>query len=256
MTMAKNILRENLVKAATALKQSDYTVVFTGSGISAESGIPPYRGPGGIWKKKDTVFLDMRHFLRNPKSSWEMIRKTFFDRIGKARPNAAHRAIAKLENRGHVQSVITQNIDNLHQEAGSRTVYDYHGTIKKLRCTECNRVLPSDGIDLALLPPVCSECRGVLKPDFVFFGEPIPDEIDWLSRGEAENASVMLVIGTTGEVKPASLIPLTAKRSQSLIIEINIEESRYTKQITDIFLPGRATDILTRLADGVIGNGQ
>ncbi|MBT8489901.1 MAG: RNA polymerase subunit sigma, partial [Deltaproteobacteria bacterium] len=124
--MAKNMLRENIVKAATALKQSDYTVVFTGSGISVESGIPPYRGPGGIWEKQDPVFLDMRHFLRNPKSSWEMIRKTFFDHIGKARPNAAHRAIAKLENRGHVQSVITQNIDNLHQEAGSRTVYEYH----------------------------------------------------------------------------------------------------------------------------------
>jgi len=254
--MAKNMLRENIMKAVTALKQSDYTVIFTGSGISVESGIPPFRGPGGIWEKQNPIFLDMRYFLRNPKSSWELIRKIFFDRIEKARPNAAHRAIAVLENRGHVQSVITQNIDNLHQEAGSRTVYEYHGTIKKLRCTECNTVFPSDEIDLAFLPPLCSKCGGVLKPDFVFFGEPIPEGIDWLSRGEAENADVMLVIGTTGEIKPASLIPLTAKRSQSLIIEINIEESRYTKQITDIFLPGRATDILTRLADGVIGNGR
>jgi NAD-dependent deacetylase len=254
--MAKNILRKNIAKAAAALRQSDYTVVFTGSGISVESGIPPYRGPGGIWKKQDPAFLDMRYFLKNPKSSWEMIKKVFYDRMRKARPNAAHRTIAELENRGHVRSVITQNIDNLHQEAGSRTVYEYHGTIRRLRCTDCNKIAPSDGIDLTVLPPVCNECRGVLKPDFVFFGEPIPDEIEWLTRGEAENAGVMLVIGTTGEIKPASLIPLTAKRSQALIIEINVEESRYTKQITDIFLPGRATDILTRLADGITGNGQ
>lgn len=254
--MTKSMLRDNIEKAATALKQSDYTVVFTGSGISVESGIPPYRGSGGIWKEQDPVFLDIRYFLKNPKLSWEMIKKFFFDRIGKARPNAAHRVIAEFENRGHVQSVITQNIDNLHQEAGSRSVCEYHGTIKKLRCTECNTIFSSDEIDLAVLPPLCSNCGGVLKPDFVFFGEPIPDETDWLSQGEAENAGVMLVIGTMGEIKPASLIPLIAKRSQSLIIEINLEESRYTKQITDIFMPGRATDILTRLADRVIGNGQ
>ena len=181
---------ENINTAVSLIKKSKYTVVFTGAGVSVESGIPPFRGPRGLWQRYDSSYLSLRYFHKQPKKSWEMIKKIFYDVIAPAQPNAAHKAIADLENRGHVNSVITQNIDNLHQKAGSQTVYEYHGTIKKLVCMECYRIVESDSIDLTVLPPICPKCAGILKPDFVFFGESIPEETNILCLGEAEYADV------------------------------------------------------------------
>jgi NAD-dependent deacetylase len=246
------MLEAAIADAASLMAQSKYLVVFTGAGISAESGIPPFRGPDGLWARNNPEFLHIRYFRRKPQQSWKMIKKIFFDLMGKARPNAAHRAIAALEKAGCVKSVITQNIDHLHQAAGSRTVYEYHGTIGALVCMECGMKYPSPTIDLDVLPPRCPGCTGVLKPDFVFFGEAIPDEVDWLARGEAENADVMLIVGTTGTVKPASLIPFIAKRARATIIEINTEDSAFSRNITDIFLRGRATVVLPQLVDIVL----
>jgi len=245
---------EDITAAVSLIQESKYTVVFTGAGISVESGIPPFRGPRGLWQHYDSSCLTLRYFRKQPKKSWEMIKKIFYDVIASAQPNAAHKAIAALEKSGHVNSVITQNIDDLHQKAGSQTVYEYHGTIKKLVCMECFRSVESENIDLTVLPPTCPGCGGILKPDFVFFGESIPRETTSLCLGEAEYADVMLVIGTTGSVKPASLIPFAAKRVGAAIIEVNIAPSTYTHHITDIFLKGTATDILTRAADRIIDN--
>lgn len=247
---------ENINTAVSLIKKSKYTVVFTGAGISVESGIPPFRGPRGLWQRYDSSYLSLRYFRKQPKKSWEMIRKIFYDVIVPAQPNAAHKAIADLENRGYVNSVITQNIDNLHQKAGSQTVYEYHGTIKKLVCMECFRIVESDSIDLTALPPICPKCGGILKPDFIFFDESIPEETNNLCLGEAEYADVMMVIGTTGSVKPASMIPFAAKRVRGTIIEVNIAPSAYTHHITDIFLQGRATDILTVVAERIIDSRQ
>ena len=247
--------QEDTIKnAAYLIQNSEYTVVFTGAGISVESGIPPFRGPNGLWERYNPEFLHIRYFRRKPEQSWKMIKKIFFDFMGTARPNAAHRAIAALEEAGCVKSVITQNIDRLHQAAGSRTVYEYHGTIGAMLCMACGLKYPSSTISLDVLPPRCPGCAGILKPDFVFFGEAIPEEVDWLARGEAENADLMLIVGTTGAVKPASLIPFIAKRARATLIEINTEASAYSHNITDIFLRGRASTLLPQLTDIVTGD--
>jgi len=130
-------LEENILKAASLLKESSFTTAYTGAGISVESGIPPFRGEGGLWTKYDPTMLDIDHFLGNPVKGWEVIKEIFYDFFGKAKPNIAHLVLAEMENKGLVSRIITQNIDNLHQEAGSKQVYDFHGNSKKLICLEC-----------------------------------------------------------------------------------------------------------------------
>ena len=173
--------------------------------------------------------------------------KEFYDFFGKAEPNLAHIICAELESKGLVKSVITQNIDNLHQLAGSKIIHEFHGTSNILVCTKCKEKYYAKDIDLSTLPPLCEKCNGILKPDFVFFGEPIPEPAGGLSYKEAEIADVFLLIGTTGEIMPASIIPHMAKRNGAKIIEINIERSNYTDQITDIFLKGKATEVMSKL---------
>ncbi len=246
------MIEGDIGKAALSIRNSGYTVAFTGAGISVESGIPPFRGPEGLWAKYDPSLIEISRFYSNPELSWGMIREVFYDFIGKAKPNAAHYAVADLEKKGYIHSIITQNIDNLHQEAGSKNVYEYHGTTKKLRCVNCHRQFLRDEISLEELPPRCPVCKGVLKPEFVFFGEPIPDDVNRTSFYEARKAQIMLIVGTTGEIMPASLIPYTAKDSGCEIIEVNVSRTVYTDKITDIFLPGRATEILARLAELII----
>ena len=243
---------KDMLKAAELLKNSRHTVAFTGAGISVESGIPPFRGPDGLWSKYDPNLFHRKYFRENPETSWKLIKELFFDFIGKAEPNPAHRAVAELEKNGYLRSVITQNIDNLHQEAGSANVLEYHGTTKTLRCTGCAGEYPWESIGLATLPPVCPACGGVLKPDFVFFGDPIPEEVNRLSIQEARKAEAMLVIGTTGQVMPASRIPYVAKEFGAAIIEVNVADSDYTPRIADVFLRGKAAQILPALARAVI----
>lgn len=235
-------------KAAEIIKKGGKITAFTGAGISVESGIPPFRGKNGLWNKYDPFFLDIKYFLNNPEHSWKVIKELFFDFFGTAEFNKAHKTLAVLEEEKYLQSVITQNIDNLHQEAGSRMVYEYHGTSKRLICMDCSTFFPSSEIDLNSLPPLCKKCgKGLLKPDFVFFGEPIPEPAGSGSLAEAENCDVFVIIGTSGEIMPASMIPYIAKKNNSTIIEINTNRSNFTNSITDIFLQGKATEILSEL---------
>ena len=238
-------------KAAEIIKNSKRTTAFTGAGISVESGIPPFRGENGLWNKYNPIFLDINYFHRNPLQSWKLIKEIFYDFFGKAKPNAAHYALAEMEKNGVLHAVITQNIDNLHQDAGSKNVFEFHGTSRILVCTNCgNRVLATKQI-LNDLPPRCEQCGKLLKPDFVFFGEPIPEPANSSSFREAEIADVFLLIGTTGEIMPASMIPFMAKRNGAKIIEVNITESNYTRQITDIFLQGKASVMMTKLLEKI-----
>jgi len=233
-------------EAAELIKNSKRTVAFTGAGISVESGIPPFRGKGGLWNKFNPEFLDIKYFMSNPEKSWELIKEIFYDFFGKAQPNAAHTALAEMEKMGLLQSVITQNIDNLHQQAGNTEVYEFHGNSRNLVCLGCSKLFSVSEIDLTHLPPRCNECGGLLKPDFVFFGEPIPEPANSKSFDEAFNADVFLVIGTTGEIMPASMIPFQAHKNGKKIIEVNIKPSNYT-DIADVFLQGRATDVMQQL---------
>ena len=243
-------------QAAAHIRTAQRTVAFTGAGISVESGIPPFRGPDGLWSKYDPSHLDIRYFSAHPAEAWEVIREIFYKYFGQSQPNAAHLALAEMERMGQLDVVITQNIDNLHQAAGSQDVIEFHGNSHRLKCgcTACYQSVPFTDETIATLPPRCAACGAVLKPDFVFFGEPIPFMAQQRAMAETTRADVWLVIGTTGEVYPAALLPVEARRNGKTIIEVNVRPSELTGQITDLFLQGRATEVMsalvTQLRDG------
>ncbi len=235
-------------EAAKLIKQSKFTIAFTGAGISVESGIPPFRGEHGLWNKYDPKVLDLGYYLTHSAECWVYIREIFYDFFAGTKPNRAHEVLAEMEQKGLLQAVITQNIDNLHFEAGSKTVHEFHGNSKKLKCLRCGHVYDVAEVDLKKLPPTCREDGEILKPNFIFFGEGIPHEAYADSFDAAEKAEVCLIIGSTGEVTPASYVPRTARQAGATIIEINPEESAFTENITDIHLKGKASEILDSLA--------
>lgn len=239
-------------QAAELLGKSRFTTAFTGAGISVESGIPPFRGPEGLWSRYDPAVLDIAYFHQNPLESWKVIKEIFYDFFRKANPNAAHLALAKMEEKGLLESIITQNIDNLHQQAGSLKVYEFHGNSHNLVCTKCGKHFGIPDIRFDKLPVLCDKCHGLVKPDFIFFGEGIPPQAYEKSLEAARRADVFLVIGTTGEIMPASEIPYLAKENNAKIIEVNTEPSKFTHQITDVFLQGKATDVMLKLVETLI----
>ena len=241
-----------LEEAVQLLKKSSHTTAFTGAGISVESGIPPFRGENGLWSRYDPIVLDIGYFYSHPAEAWKVIREIFYDYFGKARPNPAHYALAEMEKRGQLSTIITQNIDNLHQEAGSKNVYDYHGNSQRLVCPKCGATYHPDEIDLSKLPPRCKKDGEILKPDFVFFGEPIPPVAAKKATEEAQTADVFLLIGTTGEIMPASMIPQMAKQYGAKILEINPEESTFTHTITDVYVRGKAGEIIPVIANRLV----
>ncbi len=242
---------EQIHMAAELIKNSKHLIAFTGAGISVESNIPPFRGINGLWSKYDPQVLELGYFHHNPLESWKVIKEIFYDFIGKALPNAAHLGLARLEAMGLLKCVITQNIDNLHQVAGSTVVHEFHGNSQKLVCTGCARHFEADELDFENLPPLCADCNSLIKPDFIFFGEEIPMEAHNESIKAAEDADVALIIGSTGEVMPANQIPILAKQTGAKIIEVNPESSRYTDFITDIHLKGKAGPVMSELLEKV-----
>ncbi|MCF6357615.1 MAG: NAD-dependent deacylase [Draconibacterium sp.] len=234
-------------EAANLIKKSNHTIAFTGAGISVESGIPPFRGEHGLWNKYNPEVLDMNYFLENPEKSWQFIREIFYDFFVDTKPNPAHFVLAEMEATGLLKSIITQNIDNLHQEAGSKTVHEFHGNSKTLICLKCGKQYSASKFDLKNIPPRCPDDGEPLKPDFIFFGEGIPEDAYKNSFTEAEKSDICIIIGSTGEIMPASYVPQTAKQTGSVIIEINPEETNYTRQMTDIHLKGKAGEILVEL---------
>lgn len=245
----KQMLMKSLEKAAELIRNAKYAIAFTGAGISVESGIPPFRGEGGLWNSHHPIYLEIDFFRKKPLQSWIKIKEIFYDNLGDAEPNAAHEILAKMEKRSFVESVITQNVDHLHQKAGSKYVYELHGNYKKLICTECSSEYDISFADLNYLPPTCYVCKGILKPDMVFFNEPIPHFVKKRSFDEVNKTDLMLIIGTNAEVLPAADFPVLAKKNGARIIEINIKESHLTNTVSDIFLKGKATDILSRIGE-------
>lgn len=235
---------DKICRAAELIKNSRHMIVFTGAGISVESGVPPFRGEGGIWNKYDPNLFDISYFRQHPEKAWTIIKEIFFETFKKVNPHEAHQCIAELEKKGYVKAVITQNIDGLHQKAGSSKVYEFHGTSRTVSCVVCKFPYEREQVSLETLPPRCPQCMGVLKPDFVFFGEPIPRDVSVQSFYEAQISDVCLVIGSTGEVMPACQVPLQAKNHGAQIIEINVEPSNFTYTVTDIFLQGKAGQIM------------
>jgi NAD-dependent deacetylase len=236
--------------AVSLIRSARYLTAFTGAGISVESGIPPFRGPGGLWGKYDAETLQIDYFLRDPARAWPTIKEIFYDNFGAARPNRAHQVLARLEaegwpqagaagGRARLQFLVTQNIDNLHYVAGNRNIAEFHGNSRLLVCLKCGqRVEATPGL-LENLPPRCP-CGGVYKPDFIFFGEGIPPEAHARSMAAARNTDVMLVVGSTGEVYPAAMVPQLARESGAKIIEVNPEPSSFTDSITHVHVAMKA----------------
>lgn len=239
-----------LNKAIKLIKESKYTVAFTGAGISVESGIPPFRGETGLWSKYNPEILELSYFYQYPKESWTVIKEIFYDFFGKAKPNKAHLALAQLENLNLLKAIVTQNIDNLHFDAGSKEVYEFHGNSRMLVCSN-NHTFEASSINLEDLPPKCPKCNELLKPDFIFFGEGIPELAYRKSFEAAEKADVVIVIGSTGEVYPASNMPKQAKANGATIIEINPEKTLFSESITDVFIKGKASEIMEKILIGL-----
>lgn len=225
-------------------------VALTGAGISVDSGIPAFRGAQGMWDRYDPMeYATLGAFRRDPEKVWRMLAE-MMELLRIAVPNSAHRAFAALERAGLLRSVITQNVDGLHQEAGSRNVIEFHGSSRDLLCLSCGIRCPAwekirDGV-----PPRCG-CGSILKPDIVLIGERIPQAALAMAEDEAESAEVLLVAGTSAEMSPACNIPHLAKRQGALIVEINPEETVLTRSVADFHLKETAGTVLTRLQEEI-----
>jgi NAD-dependent deacetylase len=234
-------------KAAQDLANAKMVTALTGAGISTESGIPPFRGKGGLWEKYDP--LEVAHidaFLQDPAKVWKLLFKDMKDVLDKAAPNDSHKGLAKLEELGILKTIITQNVDGLHQMAGNSDVIEFHGNMAWQRCMECNAHYKTSRVEITQIPPRC-DCGGILRPNAVLFGEMIPQEALWRSRQVATDCDVMLVIGTSAVVQPAALMPVVAKESGAKVIEINPEPTPLTVDISDYLIRGTAGDVMNRI---------
>ena len=214
------------------------TIVLTGAGISVESGIPDFRSDQGLWSKYDPEeYAHIDAFRAQPEKVWGML-KEMMELIIKAKPNPAHRGLALLEEMGFLSSVITQNVDGLHQAAGNKRVIEFHGTHRTLSCLNCGLKRDISMFSLEQLPSKCPTCEALLKPDVIFFGEPIPREAYAMAYSEARSCDLVMVIGTSAAVQPAADIPRVAKTYGATVTEINVEETFLTDRVADYTILG------------------
>lgn len=227
------------------IEKSRYLVAITGAGISVESGIPVFRSPNGLWSRYDPeIYAGIRGFQADPERSWRFFLTLFEILIG-SRPNPAHVSLAEMEKIGKLKHTITQNIDGLHHAAGQQKVIEIHGNMRNLVCMRCKRKWNSKGMlfDTEDLPPVC-ECSGVLKPDAVLFGEPIPPERYFSALEQIRSADVVMLVGTSGLVHPVSEFPEIAIRHGARIIEINPQKTVLTDVYETVHLQESAGSVL------------
>ncbi len=239
------------MEKTAALKEmifgSKHLVVFTGAGISAESGIPTYRGDDGVWHKYDPAkYANVTNFFKEPEYYWSFFREVRYPLIGKAKPNKAHAMLASLEKKGLLRVVITQNIDGLHQLAGSERVLELHGNTRRITCLDCNTKYTMDEVNDLLetrMPPVCAACGGCLKPEVVFFGESLSPEVLDQAFQEARACDLFLVIGSSLVVQPAASLPRIAKDAGARLFIIN-KDPTHLDTAADLVFHDRATKVL------------
>jgi len=250
-----SITWEKIMKAAQMIAKAKNLAVFTGAGVSTESGIPDFRSAGGIWSRFDPDDFTIQRFLTSPQSrrkQWELLLGDGF--FGDCRPNPAHEAIAALERLGKVSCVITQNIDGLHQKAGNspEKVFELHGNMKSLRCLTCKTVYPLDQIRVRYStggePPDCEKCGGILKPEVIFFGEALPERTLEQATRYARRCDLFLVIGSSLVVYPAAYLPLYAKESGAALVIINRDDTPYD-HLADLVINGGAGEVMS----GILG---
>ena len=240
---------KNLEKAIERLKKklvgAKSLVILTGAGISAESGVPTFRGKDGLWKQYQAMDLATPGaFNRDSKLVWEFYNWRR-EVLAPLAPNAAHKALVEFEKRVSRFTLITQNIDGLHQTAGSRNVLELHGNIWWVRCTGCGVRYEDRAVPLSELPR-CRDCQELLRPNVVWFGETLDSNILDSAFHALETADVMMVIGTSGTVQPAASLGMAAKRAGAVVAEINLDPTPYTGAY-DVSLTGKAGEIVPLL---------
>ena len=260
-------MEQLIEKAAGDLVSSKYAIALTGAGISTESGIRDYRGPDGVWTKNPEAerraYQGYQEFMADPKIWWESVLTglsySLFANVGNATPNPGHYALVELEKMGILKCVITQNVDGLHEKAGTEKLLEYHGSSLKLRCVSCGQRFRSDEFDLdkllqeQRLPPRCPKCQGVIKSDGVFFGEPIPSDVANQSLEEAWKCDLMLICGTSAVVYPFANLPRIAReRNVATIIEVNAEPTPLTmERVSDYLIQGKTGEVLPAIIEEV-----
>ncbi|MHC4660340.1 MAG: SIR2 family NAD-dependent protein deacylase [Planctomycetota bacterium] len=269
ITVVGNLVMDDpaFAKAVESYRKAEYPICLTGAGISVESGIPDFRSPGGLWSVYDPQeYATIDAFRYTPEKAWKLFR-AIAETLRDAKPNPAHAALSLLEAAGRLEALITQNIDNLHQAAGSSRVIEVHGDHGHLQCLNCNTVIPSeDSHWTSSDPPACAQCNLILKPNVVVFGEEIR-HMDLIQQ-HLSRCDAMLVVGTSAQVYPVASMPVIVKSRGGRIFEFNVEETMLTlggggffgivqelstEPITDYFFMGKASRTLRAFAEAVIG---
>ena len=252
---------DNIEAAADVLAASGYAISLTGAGLSVESGIPSFRGPDGLWTRYgQPTNLSYREFVADPAGWWERRLQdevtpgnpTFDlkDAVDNAAPNPGHLALAQLEGMGVLKAVITQNVDDLHGQAGSRALLEIHGNRNYLRCVGCGGRWPRAGYIIGDVPPICPTCGGVIKLDTVMFGEPIPRATLDACYAEVRRCDTVLLVGTSGTVNPAAQFPLLARELGARVIEVNPGPTQLT-HAASVAINGPAGELLPEIVESV-----
>ncbi len=247
-------MEELLERGAELVATTRPVVVFTGAGVSTESGIPDFRSPSGIWARYDPDEFSYQNFLRSEEGRrryWALGRE-LYGTVRSAEPNPAHHAIAELERLGLLDCVITQNIDNLHQRAGTapERVIELHGNATRARCLACGHTYTREEIQARLeageAVPACRACSGIIKPHTILFGEPMPARETRLAEARSRAAGCFVVVGSSLVVYPAAYMPLYAKESGARLVIVNLTPTPLD-HLADVVIPGKAGDVMARL---------
>lgn len=248
-------MSDDIQQAAAAIEAADNVVAFTGAGVSTASGIPDFRSEGGLWDQYDPAEFHYQRFKRDPGGFWEKRLEMYEHVFGEdIEPNDAHEALATLEQRDILDTVITQNIDNLHTEAGTESLLEIHGNGRRVRCEDCGRLSTLDEIRERIeggeLPPCCTACNGHLKPDVVLFGEELPETTMQQARTAARDADLFLAIGSSLTVEPAASLPRIAHRTGSSLLIVNLEATGFS-DVAAFDFRSDVTETLPELAAAV-----
>ena len=233
-------------QARARIRESGKIAALTGAGISAESGVPTFRGDEGLWKKyRSEELATPQAFNRNPELVWEWYNWRRGLIAGK-KPNPGHHALASLEKNKDF-TLITQNVDGLHALAGSRNILELHGSLWRVRCTKCNTRSENRTVPL-VYPPKCEKCQGLLRPDVVWFGESLDQDLLYRAFTLAAEVRVMMVIGTSAMVQPAASLAWQAQKAGAFVIEINVGSTAFSRE-ADLVLNGPSGQILPAIIE-------
>ncbi len=245
---------ESIEKLGRWVNESINIVLFSGAGVSAESGIPTYRGNDGLWEKYDPdKYANINHFFKDPSYYWNFFKDVRSPVLKAAKPNLAHKSIAKMEDAGKIRSVITQNIDGLHKEAGSKKILELHGNTRMFSCLKCKTEFGFDQVNELLektLPPECSKCSSLIRPQVVFFGETLDPQVLSKAEKDSSQSDLFIAAGSSLVVQPAASLPLIAKNSGAKLVIINIDPTPLDS-IADLVINISVSEVFSKIVQKI-----